>query len=142
MADLIDMNQMRTELTGDEGRRRSSYPDSLGFLTIGVGRMIDARKGGGLSEDEIDYLLDNDIVRCVNEIRNEPWFLACDTDNRRRAVVNMRFQLDVHLNGFVNTLQAVVEQDWKRAAVCLRKSLWAKQTPKRAARVIAQLENG
>ena len=44
-------------LRRDEGRVRHAYQDHLGYWTIGVGRLIDQRKGGGLSEDEIDYLL-------------------------------------------------------------------------------------
>jgi lysozyme len=51
------------ELRRDEGVDRSAYQDHLGFWTIGVGRLIDRRKGGGLSDEEIDYLLQNDVKR-------------------------------------------------------------------------------
>jgi lysozyme len=40
------------QLTREEGKRRSAYQDHLGYWTIGVGRLIDARKGGGLSDEE------------------------------------------------------------------------------------------
>ena len=38
-----------------------AYKDSRGYLTIGVGHLIDEELGGGLSEDEIDYLLANNL---------------------------------------------------------------------------------
>ena len=55
-------------LEAEEGRKRSAYQDHLGYWTIGVGRLIDRRKGGGLSPDEIDYLLTNDIRAKSREV--------------------------------------------------------------------------
>lgn len=133
---------MRSELSRDEGRRRSVYRDSLGYFTIGVGYLVDARKGGGLPENIIDALLDFSIDRAYSDIKDEPWFLACDTDNRRRALINMSFQLGAHLRGFVNSLAAIERKDWATAGRCLRKSLWYRQTPDRAERVVSMLESG
>ena len=50
-------------LRGDEGEVLTAYPDHLGYLTIGVGRLIDKRKGGGITPEESAYLLANDIMR-------------------------------------------------------------------------------
>lgn len=138
----IDTGFMSSELIHDEGRRRSVYKDSLGYWTIGVGILVDARRGGGLRDSEIDFILQNRIAECVDAIQNEPWFIACDTDARRRALVNMYFQLGPKLKGFVRSLQYITQQDWKNAAKCLRATLWAKQTPERAARIIGMIENG
>jgi lysozyme len=138
---MVDFIKLKTELNREEGRRKSAYRDSLGYLTIGVGRLIDARKEGGLSNPEIELLLDNDLNKCYLAIKQEPWFLTCD-DVRQRALVDMHFQLGHHLYGFVNTLAALTKKDWKTAANCLRKSLWARQTPVRAARIIGMIENG
>ena len=44
-------------LIAEEGEKLSAYQDSMGFWTIGVGRLIDARKGGGISQEESRYLL-------------------------------------------------------------------------------------
>lgn len=142
MDELIDYKAMIAELNDDEGRKRFAYKDSLGYWTIGVGRLIDERKGGGLSEDEIDYLLHNNIAHALHAIQDTPWFKACDTDARRRAMVSMYFQLENHIFGFKNSLAAIARQDWKTAGRYLRNSLWAKQTPNRAAKIIAMLESG
>jgi lysozyme len=60
---------LRRMLEDEEGRVPHAYPDSLGYWTIGVGRLIDRRKGGGLSDDEIDYLLANDIRGSTSSTR-------------------------------------------------------------------------
>ena len=54
---------LKSQLLREEGAESCAYQDSLGFWTIGVGRLIDSRKGGGLSNEEIDFLLENDIKR-------------------------------------------------------------------------------
>jgi lysozyme len=102
---------MKTELIrqlkGDEGVVSHAYPDHLGYLTIGVGRLIDKRKGGGLRPDEISYLLNNDVDDRINELNKRlPWFQNLD-DARKGVLLNMSFQLGVDgLLGFANTLNA------------------------------------
>ena len=55
-------------LKKEEGVVKHAYQDHLGYWTIGVGRLIDKRKGGGLSDEEIDYLLGNDIEKKIAEV--------------------------------------------------------------------------
>lgn len=43
----------------DEGVRPLPYKDSEGYWTVGIGRMIDLRLGGGLRPDEIELLQTN-----------------------------------------------------------------------------------
>jgi len=133
---------LRAELSRDEGRRRAAYADSLGFWTIGVGRLIDARKGGRLREIEIDFLLDNDIAECEADCSTMPWFAGLDAV-RQRVVLNMRFQLGSSgLRKFRNTLAAVARGDYAAAAAGMSASLWATQTPARANRLIAMMRSG
>jgi lysozyme len=40
------------QLRRDEGEVLHAYQDKYGYWTIGVGRLIDARKGGGISVEE------------------------------------------------------------------------------------------
>lgn len=140
---MVNLDLMRQELIRDEGVRYSAYQDHLGYWTIGVGRLIDHRRGGRLTPDEVEYLLSNDIRRCLEDIQTEPWFLALDTDNRRRALVNMRFQLGSRgIRTFRNSLRMIQERRWADAGVNLRRSKWYNQTTKRAERVIRMIENG
>ena len=132
------------DLERDEGRIASAYQDHLGYWTIGIGRLIDKRRGGRLSDDEIEYLLANDIRACIADIADLPaWQAVKDDPVRARALLNMRFQLGgAGLRGFVNSLRFIAAKDWGRAADNLRQSKWARQTPQRAARVIRMIETG
>lgn len=131
------------QLKREEGVRTAAYQDHLGFWTIGVGRLIDARKGGGLSEDEIDYLLANDVKRCTAALRARlPWFDGLN-EPRQAVLVGMAFQMGVDgLMSFKQTLAAVRDEHYADAGVRMLQSLWAKQTPERARRMARQMETG
>jgi lysozyme len=137
---------MREELELEEGRVRHAYRDHLGYLTIGVGRLIDERRGGGLSNDEIDLLLDNDIRRKADELaRRWPAFasIAETEPARARGILNMAFQLGVDgFLGFHHSIAYLERRQWSQAATCMRESLWARQTPARAMRVLWLIANG
>lgn len=137
------ITELTTQLTRDEGRERSAYQDHLGFWTIGVGRLIDKRKGGGLREDEIDYLLRNDINDRIDQLgRRIPWFLQLDAA-RQGVLLNMSFQLGVDgLLAFKTTLARVRAGNYAGAKSSMLQSLWAKQTPERAERLGIQMETG
>jgi len=60
MGQLIDM------IKRHEGVKSKVYKCTQGYETIGVGRNI-SESGLGLSDDEIDYLLHNDLERCNEE---------------------------------------------------------------------------
>jgi lysozyme len=131
------------ELERDEGRVLHAYADSLGYLTIGIGRLIDKRRGGGISNAEADLLKMNDIAKVRAGLDAKlPWWRSLDPV-RQRAIQNMAFQLGLTgLLGFRATLAAVKDGDFVRAAANMRRSKWAKQTPARAERVIRMMEKG
>ena len=133
------INQLRR----DEGEVLHAYPDSLSYLTIGVGRLIDKHKGVGITAEESAYLLNNDIERTQAELlRRAPWMAGLD-DARKGVLVAMAFQLGVDgLLGFKNTLEMVRRGDYAGAAAGMLQSLWARQTPERAKRLSAQMLTG
>lgn len=134
---------LRDMLVRDEGKVNHAYQDHLGFWTIGVGRLIDKRKGGGLSDAEVFYLLDNDISAKTQEVTEAlPWVKAM-TEPRQAVVVAMAFQMGLKgLLGFRSTLAAMRDEHYANAAEGMRLSLWAKQTPERAKRMAYQIEVG
>jgi len=139
---------MRAELTrqlkGDEDVRAQAYQDNLGFWTIGVGRLIDARKpGSGLRPEEITFLLNNDIDDRIDQLsRRLSWFETLDSA-RQGVLLNMSFQMGVDgLMGFKNTLKLVEQGHYESAAENMLLSKWAKQTPARAKRMSDQMKTG
>ena len=134
---------LKQQLIRDEGVVRHAYEDSLGFTTIGVGRLIDARRGGGLRDSEIDFLLHNDIEEKTAQVLAAlPW--ASKLNEPRFAVlVNMAFQMGLRgLLGFKRTLGSIEDGQYFEAAVEMLQSEWAKQTPERANRLATQMETG
>lgn len=131
------------QLRLDEGERLTAYQDHLGYWTIGVGRLIDARKGGGISRAESALLLQHDIERVERAIRRAlPWADALD-DARFGVMVNMGFQLGVAgLLGFAQTLASIKAGEYSHAADRMLASRWASQTPARATRLAEQMRSG
>lgn len=132
------------QLKIDEGVRRTVYKDHLGYLTIGVGRLVDPNKpGAGLRDSEIELLLRNDIEDRIAALGNVlPWFYELD-EVRQGVLVNMAFQLGTAgLLGFKTTLKLVEAQKYAEAADQMLASKWARQTPARAQRLATQMRSG
>lgn len=144
MDNLALRDKLFTQLTRDEGKSATVYTDSRGFQTIGIGRLVDARKpGSGLRDVEIAFMLQNDIEDRINAlIAKLPWFGGLN-DARKGALLNMAFQLGTEkLMTFVNMLAALRDERFHEAYSHAKESDWAKQTPERAERVARQLETG
>jgi len=128
------------ELSRDEDVRAKPYKDSVGKLTIGVGRNLDDK---GLSKAEINILLNNDINDCESDLDREmPWWRQLN-DNRQRVLLNMCFNLGItRLKGFKNMLRDVQNGLYDQAAVEMLDSLWAQQVGGRAVRLAKLMKNG
>lgn len=128
----------------DEGVIPYVYLDSLGFQTIARGILVDKRKGGKLFPEEIAFINRNRLGMLLAGVGNEPWYSAVASDPVRLAsVLNMQFQLGSGSDeAFVNSFRFIPARDWKLTGSNLRKSLWAKRAPARAARIIAMIETG
>lgn len=136
-------SRLETQLRRDEGEVLSAYTDSEGYLTIGIGRLIDKRKGGGISKAESSYLFANDVDAKSAEVYAAlPWAKKLD-EARQGVLLNMAFQMGTNgLLGFKNTLAMIQSGKYDQAADGMLQSLWARQTPARAARLAAQMRTG
>ena len=134
---------LKSQLLREEGVESCAYQDSLGYWTIGVGRLIDSRKGGGLSNDEIDFLLDNDIKIKTREVLLAlPWMPRL-SEPRQAVLIGMAFQIGIGgLLKFKRMLGSIEDGQYVEAAEEMVKSRWAMQTPKRAYRMAQQMETG
>lgn len=131
------------QLIRDEREILHAYPDSQGYWTIGVGRLIDRRKGGGISHDEALFLLQNDVMRVTGELSETfPWTRVLD-DARRGVLLNMAFNLGIHgLAEFRMMLGAAEQGDWETAAQEMLSSKWAQEVGARADRLAEQMRTG
>lgn len=138
-----DDELLLAQLSRDEGRVLHAYQDHLGFWTIGIGRLIDKRRGGGISAKEADYLCSNDVAEVLAGLDDKlPWWRSLDPP-RQRVLANMAFNLGVAgLLKFRNTLAAVQRGDWPAARRGMLASLWARQVGTRAQRLAHTMLTG
>lgn len=136
------------QLEYDEGCMLTRYKCPSGFNTIGIGHNCDAnpyspdgyRIKNEITKEQAHGLLSHDIQVVVDGLsRKCPQFRKVQDsnhENRRRALINMGFQLGVNgLLKFKNMLKAIDDDDWELARAHALDSDWAKQTPQRADRV-------
>lgn len=113
--------------------RLQPYLDSQGYLTIGIGRLLDPKVGGGITEEEAIYLLRGDIVRHEHELVHTFPVVRKLSRERFYAILNMAFNLGIpRLKTFRNMWDAIHRKDWERAAAEMLNSRWAKQVGRRA----------
>jgi lysozyme len=135
----LDLDALRRQLIRHEGFRRWPYRDTVGKLTIGVGRNLD---DVGLSDGEIRVLLDTDIGYRLRVLpRIFPWFAAQD-DVRQRVLIDLSFMGVATLLGFTRMLAAWAVGDYATAAAELLDSRYARQVGSRAVTLAAMLRTG
>lgn len=131
------------DLVRDEGEVLHAYRDHLGYWTIGVGVLIDERKGGGITRDESRLLLANRLAERAAKLDcHIPWWRSLG-NVRQRVLLNMSYQLGVAgLLKFKSTLAAVQRGDYAAARQGMLNSLWARQTPGRAKLLADAMRDG
>ncbi len=136
------MNELIEMLRRHEGVRDKVYLCSAGYETIGVGRNI-SEDGLGLSKDEIDYLLNNDIKRVREELTEEYYWFAGLNDARQDAMIDLSFNLgQTRLRGFVKALEAMSREEFENAADEFMDSKWSEQVGDRAVEVTEIIRTG
>ena len=139
----MDNDKIINMLKAHEGSKKFAYRCTKNKLTIAVGRNIDIDGGIGLSDDEIDYLLNNDIDRVIKELGSSyPWFSDLD-GVRQAALIDLCFNIGgPRLKGFVKALGAMQDGDYERAADEFIDSRWASQVGSRALEITAMIRTG
>lgn len=122
-----------------EGLRLKPYLDTVGKLTIGVGRNLDDM---GISEAEALHLLRNDIETHRRELGRFPWFQRLD-DTRQAVILNMHFNLGAaRFNSFRKMIECLEEGDYVSAAGEMLNSRWAAQVGDRARELSTMMMRG
>lgn len=136
----IDEAQLIRQLKLHEGVKLKAYKCTTDKTTIGVGRNLDDL---GITEEESDYLLANDIDRVKVALSREiPWMTDLN-DVRQRVLLDMAFNLGISgLMQFKKTLKAIQEKDFERAGRMMLDSKWATQVGKRADRLSVMMNIG
>lgn len=141
---MANLDTLIAQIQSDEGFKSYAYPDTEGYLTIAFGVCIDKRvPGAGITQAEGLYLLKNRVLDAITALAGLLPFWGELSDVRQNCLAEMVFQMGIgKLMGFKNMMACLAAQDYTGAAMAGRDSLWHKQTPERAERLMKQMETG
>ena len=120
----------KESLKKHEGYRQFSYLCTAGKVTVAYGRNLQDK---GISEPEAMYLLENDIVECIQDLSA---LLKCWntlSEYQQAALIDLRFNLGATgFRTFKKTIAALEAGDFQEAALQIMNSRYADQVHKRA----------
>lgn len=123
-----------------EGLRLKPYRDTVGKLTIGVGRNLD---DVGITEEEALYLLKNDIRRTIKFLSAVLPFWDRLSETRKIVLIDMCFNLGAKkFMSFKKMRKALEEGDYRLAAKEMLDSKWARQVKGRAQTLARMMREG
>lgn len=137
---VVNLDKLKAQLCSEEGRKNKVYTDGRGIPTIGIGRNL---RDVGLSDDEIDYLFQNDEARIQHELAaNLPWVFDLD-EVRLRTFYDLCFNMGIEtLLTFSNTLALSRTGNWDSAADELQNSKWYLEVGDRGSKIVSMLRTG
>jgi len=142
MSKLTEMLRRHEGEVKNSAGRHIVYDCPAGHATIGIGRNV-SESGLGLSDIEVEFMLEEDIARCAEELGREfPWFSGLN-EARRDAMIDLVFNMGLtRLTGFKKALAAMAEANYDLAAAEFMDSKWASQVKDRAIEICAMIKTG
>ena len=142
----MDKQKLIDLISDHEGVKLKVYDDAtgqelkagdilIGHPTIGIGRNV-AKDGLGISQEEAEFMLMNDIERVEEEIKNFP--IEHLNEVRTAIIIDMAFNMGItrfNPTMWKKTFQAIVDEDWQKAKIEMLDSNWARQTKRRSVRL-------
>ena len=147
----MNKSEVFEQLKIDEGVEYELYNDHLGYPTFGVGHLVlesdpeyGKPVGTPVTEQRVAECFESDLNTAISEcyaLYGQGTFDGLP-DEVQGILVNMMFNMGrPRLSKFKNMNAAVLEGDWKKAAVEGRDSLWHRQVTNRAERLMVRLES-
>lgn len=136
----MNKTKLAEQLKKHEGVKLKPYTDTVGKLTLGIGRNLEDK---GITEQEALFMLNNDVDYFYGKLSKRlPWLLNLD-DVRQNVLVNMAFNLGVGgLLTFKNMLRLVSIGHYQEGAEEMLNSKWAEQVGYRANELAEQMRTG
>lgn len=137
----MNIEALKKSIILAEKLRLKPYRDTVGKLTIGVGRNLD---DVGIYESEALAMLENDIAEKIHSIENELYFQTLKSDDvRLRVLIEMVFNLGKSgFEEFKKVISAIELKDFETASSEMLNSHWASQVGVRATRLAMMMKTG
>ena len=145
----MNIQQLRQELTLDEGCEFKLYNDHLGYKTFGVGHLVtkddpeyEMEIGEEVSEDRVNECFIKDIEKVIEDCHILYSYFNELPEDAQLIIANMMFNLGrPRLTKFKKMKEAVNDANWLEAAIQMEDSRWYKQVPNRAERLCERMRN-
>ena len=134
------MTDLEREVADDEGFMPIPYRCTAGKLSIGYGTNIQ----DGITREEALLLMRHRLGKVIAALESRLPFWSKLTDDRRRVLANMGYQLGIAgLMGFRRMLAALERGDYDTAGREMMDSKWARSdSPARAQRLRTMMVRG
>lgn len=131
---------LEKQLIVHEGIRLKPYRDTVGKLTIGVGRNLD---DVGINFGEAMFMLSADIEKAAAATAKYINNFSDLSENRQAALANMAFNLGERgFSLFLKMIDAIQAGDFELAAQQMLESRWANQVGNRAKDLATLMRTG
>lgn len=136
---MTERERLVALLVHHEGESLVPYTDTVGKVTIGVGRNLTDR---GISMKTSRQMLDEDLDDAITTLARYAWFGTMNAV-RQRAMIDMHFNLGAsRFREFKKMIAALDHADFKTAAKEMLHSPWASQVGTRAVTLARMIETG
>ena len=145
----MDLQQLREELTEDEGCKYEIYLDHLGYPTFGIGHLVrdddpehGEEVGTSISEDRVIAAFESDIETVLSDCNKLYSDFEDLPEEAQLIIANMMFNLGYpRLSAFKGMKRGVDSRDWNTAADEMVDSRWYKQVTNRAERLVGRMRS-
>ena len=145
----MDLDQLREELTEDEGCKYEIYLDHLGYPTFGIGHLVrdddpehGEEVGTSVSEDRVIEAFESDIETVLSDCNKLYSDFEDLPEETQLIIANMMFNLGYpRLSAFKGMKRGVDSRDWNTAADEMVDSRWYKQVTNRAERLVGRMRS-
>ena len=145
----MDLQQLREELTEDEGCKYEIYLDHLGYPTFGIGHLVrdddpehGEEVGTSVSEDRVIEAFESDIETVLSDCNKLYSDFEDLPEEAQLIIANMMFNLGYpRLSAFKGMKRGVDSRNWDAAADEMVDSRWYKQVTNRANRLVERMRS-
>lgn len=137
--------KIRENLMAEEGYRKTVYLDSVGKPTVGIGHLVttidNLSVGDTVTDAQIEEWYNKDTKSAIKTSMEQAITLGRENDtNLLIALVSANYQLGDWSAKLYNTFNHLRKGNWQKAVSNIKQSLWARQTPNRALKFAAAIE--
>lgn len=118
----MNLNHLVNSIKENEGCELKVYKCPKGVNTIGYGRNLEHR---GISQEEANYLLRNDIKKISIELYRKISFFKDLDEARQSVLIEMAYNMGTpNLLNFKNTLTYLSANQFEKASIEMLDSKW------------------